>query len=38
MTSVSDLKIGDFADLCKVDFLILVSYSFSLIEIAALSI
>ena len=37
MNSVSDLKIKDFVDLCKVDFLILVSYLFNLIEAAALS-
>ena len=37
MTFVSELKSKVFVDLCKVDFLILVSYSFNLIETAALS-
>ena len=37
ITSVSDLKIKDFVDLCKVDFLTFASYSFNLIETAAFS-
>ena len=37
MISVSNLKIKDFVDLCKGDFLILVSYLFNLTEAAALS-